>query len=290
MKILKVIIVFVVILGGIYFATQWNKIFQSDGGVEETSAIDVNVKSGEIRSAWASEDNWNEDLLRRQVNSLQREKKLKRYRSDDDYETVRNTIRSAGTDKLYTAIFREFHSPTCNHKLVELNYAGVKTLEESFHMENSESLQKVRRVKKVYDDITQFVRNPHAIVPRYDIASNSWTSFNTLRDGVIRTAANYRNSPIYQEDLCNIQRFIDGLKEAHVKSVVNGQERQFYDSLSSQICNHFRNLSESEITKKNCTRFGQALNKFSKETSNFSNMRKEFERFNDKYKENSNNN
>lgn len=264
MKILKIILVFIIVIGGVYLATQWNKVFSSGGEVADTSPINVNEKCNEIRTAWASENNWNEDLLKSQMNTLQREKKLKRYKSDDDYETVRNAIRSASTDKLCDAIFREFHSPSCDDDLVNLNYSGVDVLSNTFGMNNDGSLQKVRQVKTLYDKISRFVRNnPHPISPRYNAASNSWTSYDALEKGIRNKAAEYRDNPVYKTELNKITRFINGLNDNNIK--VKPSKGDYYVKLSNQIKSHF---SRADATIKNKKEYFDAIDRFSKEFPN----------------------
>lgn len=272
MKVLKIILVFAVLVCGIYVATHWTDIFHgSSAPVENTEYVAVEEKCDEIRAAWNQESDWNRELFRRQKNDLDQDVSLGRYEYADEPETVLNTIREESTNKLCNAILREFHSPSCDDRLVEKNYNGVSVLIEVFKMDNDERLARVRKIKSVYDRITAFVQSPHAIKATYDPESNSWTSFTTLSQNVVNTAASYRNNPVYKEELSKITRFVNGLADSHIRSVVNAQKKDFYMSLSDQIIDYFNTLAEQEenITLDNVERFNAALDRYCREASTY---------------------
>lgn len=288
MKLLKIILLFAILVSGIFFATRWSGIISPIDILPPDDPIDVDVKCEEIRSAWSKEPNWNPQLLKSQKSDLDQDNSLGRYEYADDVETVLNTIRESATDKLCEAIFREFHSPTCDDKWVKHNFAGVDILSSTFDMEKDERLQKVRSVKALYDKITTFVNSKHRIIAKYDADENKWTSFSILGQSIINTAANYRKNTLYSRELSNINRFIDGLNDSAIRKVVNDQENGFYNSLSSQIIKHFQELSKDEenITEANLARFNNALDRYSRETKlRLTEMTTAYRDFKKKYEE-----
>lgn len=268
MKLLKIFLLFVVLVGGIFLVMLWTGGNGSTPPPSLGEPINPDEKCAEIRNAWDKETNWNEQLLKIQLQDLKQDVSLGRYDFQDDAETVQNTIRESATDRLCEAIFREFHSSSCNDNLVTKNFAGVQTLSDEFGMENDERLKKVRAVKAVYDKITAFVNSKHTIVAHYNADNNSWVSFSSLSQGIITTAANYRNDTIYKEDLSHIKRFIDGLNDSYIRRVVSSQESTFYNDLADQIITHFQSLMNREetITETNLSRFKKAYNDYTNET------------------------
>ena len=267
MKILKLLSVFVVLVVGIFLLTQWKTLFGGEEEIVLSDPINVNEKCNEIRNAWAKEENWNHDLFTRQLADIKQKHKLKRFESEGDFETVNNTLRESATNCLNTGIFREFHSATCDDALVRKNYDGVSELVSAFSMDGDSRIKNIKQTKALYDKITAFIKSPHTITAKFNSSENSWTSFDVLSRSVINTAQNYRGNTIYKEHLSNIKRFIDGLSDSHIRSVVNGQEDGFYRSLSSQIINHFNGAS---LTEANLARYNNAYDKYSRETTRYS--------------------
>lgn len=288
MKIIKISLLFVVLVGGIFLVMLWTGGNSSTPPPSFGEPINPDEKCVEIRNAWDKETNWNEQLLKIQLQDLKQDISLGRYDFQDDIETVQNTIRESTTDKLCEAIFREFHSSSCADNLVTKNFAGVQTLSDEFGMENDERLKKVRAVKAVYDKITAFVNSKHAIVAHYNVDDNSWVSFSSLSQGIITTAFNYRNNTIYKEELSNIKRFVDGLNDSYIRKVVYSQESAFYDDLANQIITHFQNLMNREetVTEANLSSFNKAYNDYTNETTlKVSEMSKARGEFKKKYEE-----
>ena len=68
----------------------------------------------------------------------------------------------------------------------------------------------------------------------------------TLSQNGVNTAASYCNNPVDKEELGKITRFVNGLADSHIRSVVNAQKKDFYKSLSDQIIDYFNTLAEQE--------------------------------------------
>ncbi len=282
MKIIKLIIVFAVLVLGLFMLSQWKNMFSQVGPEDPDDYVDVNQKCTEIRKAWAKEANWNQELFRRQLADINQKNKLNRFESNEDFETVKNTLRESATNRLDSSIFLVFHSSTCDNALVRKNYAGVDTLVTVFSMAQDSRIIKIKQTKAVYDKITAFVKSPHTISAHYDSSENTWHSFDALSRAVIQTAQNYRGNEIYKEHLSNVTRFISGLSDSHIRSVVNRQENSFYSSLSYQIISYYKNAS---ITETNLARFNNAYDKYSRETNLYtSSIAQELRSFRKKYK------
>ena len=291
MKIVKIALVFVALVAAIFLISQWNNIIDSgdNGGEVITEYVDVDKKCNDIRKAWSKETNWNASLFKEQRSELDQDKKIGRYEFADEPPTVDNAIREQATNKIYDGIFREFHSAGCDDKVVAQNYGGVGTLLAAYpHMKDNARITKVRTVKKVYDDITSFVRSPHTITAKYNSSDNSWVSFSAASQRIINTAASYRNNATYSEDLSNIERFKDGLNDTHIRQVVNSQENKFYRDLSSQIISYFNDKAstDSGLTETNLARFNNASDKYTRETTLYSKeITQAYRAFKKKYEE-----
>lgn len=250
MKVIKLLLVFVVIVGGIFLAIEWSSIFPSTPKSEDfpkENKLDITQECDKIREAWELYDGWNEDAYTLLRSDIEQSRGMGLF-SREGYNTVNNCLRENSINKAcngyHNALGKDCAS--FSHNAVQKSYDGVVKLMELEKLDDTEQrVAKVLDIHCFYTDVKKFIENRHGVYPRFRTDNADWTSFATLRSIILKEGRKYREDPRFKK-LEHIPDFSLKVSEEYLSDEIEGYRYGFYSNLSSQIIAYFQELEPTE--------------------------------------------
>lgn len=244
MKYVKLILIFLLVAGGLWFVLNWGSLFspeKKEKGFGKKDEINVDGLRQEMKNEWKGAEEWNADLYVDWFQNIE-QKKGGRLITEKSYNMLRTTLRLCAIDKLSNSFSASLLPANYSEARVKTMRDGVDTIveyEEITDINNQPSLQHIQDVYSLYTEINKFVQSKHKITSSFNADNLSWKSFADKQKDINSTARAYRNNPLYA-NLENVPGFADGLNEIKLTSMTEKEYRKpFYDNLSSQIIQHF---------------------------------------------------
>ena len=269
MKIIKLLLIFVLLAGGILLALNWNSIVKpgQKRGFPPEDLIDISEKCDEIRAAWKSADGWDEDLYQKQRADIDQSKGMGMF-SKDGYNTVNNCLRETATVTACNAYHAALHADPFIADRLATCYRGVQSVKRHEDLTDDARIKNVEERQSLYDRINAFIRNNHTFTPRFDEERFAWVSFDAQKAGELATAKGYRSHALYAE-MSHVPGFRDGLNEGLLSDTMEKQRQSYYAGLSQQIISCFES---KESTQENIGLLSTVIEQFKKEHKNDSSL------------------
>lgn len=269
MKSLKLLLIFLVLVGGLFVALNWKSIITTVMGNGDKfvgeDLIHIGEKCEEIRNAWGRCTEWDESLYNAQRADIDQSKSMGMF-SREGYNTVNNALRESATNKACGSYLACLHDTLFDSSKLQQQYDGVQFLKEHEQLANDPRVKEVEERHALYKKINAFVKSSHYISPRFDAEDSDWTSFAAYQNNILGTARNYRSDKLYTAEMTHIPGFQSGLNESHLRSVTNAYRSHFYEGLSEQIINHFE---ADSVNQENADRLNGIYKTFINQESNY---------------------
>lgn len=262
MKYIKLLLIFIVLVVGIFVILNWSQLFptppsQQEEGWVEVDKLNISEECQKIRDAWAKEEGWNEELYKKQRDDIEQSKAMKLF-TLKGYDAVDRCLHETATNKACDGYMAELHKTPFDESELNKQYNGVQMVKKSEHLGNDPRSQKVEQIHQVYTAAKNFLNGKQDITPRYDARTNSWVSFSDQQSKIINGAKAVYNNPLFSE-VSHIPGFKDGLDPNKLKSKTDGQKASFYQNLCNQIITHFK---KAPATTDNYNKMDVAVKKF----------------------------
>lgn len=267
MKILKLALIFVVLVGGIFLALNWNSLFKSSSSEDkfvDEDLIDITEKCNEIRNAWQAQDGWSADLYKAEREDIDQSKAMGMF-SRAGYNTVNNCLRETATNKACEGYMTALHAKQFSDAKLRAAYQGVQAIKKAEKLANEPRIKKVEQINSYYTNVRSFVNNPHRITPHFNSAKADWTSFASLENSILTKAGSLKKNALYSE-VKNIPGVASGLDVNALKKKTRAQRPSFYRGLSAQIIRYFKS---QEPTTDKVNLLNQIYKNFTYQESNY---------------------
>jgi hypothetical protein len=243
MKALKLLAIFIVIVGGLFLAINWGSLFGSSPKAEnfvKEDLIDISEKCDEIRNAWSSQTEWSDDLYKTQREDIDQSKFMGMF-SQKGYNTVNNCLRENARNKACECYKDALHAQTFSDAALQKAYKGVTAIKKYEKMDNERRIIDVEQLHHLYTSIKSFIHSGHRVTPHFSPNAPYWTSFASAQKGILTKAKYLRENPLYKE-MEHIPGFNSGLDEKELTKQTNSQKKAFYEQLSAQIIDYFNSV------------------------------------------------
>lgn len=268
MKTLKLLIIFLVLVGGLILALNWRLILTSDTSDDnfgDEDLIDIGAKCEEVRNAWGRCTEWDQDLYSVQREDIDQSKSMGMF-SREGYNTVNNALRESATNKACESYLTCLHDTLFNASKLQKQYDGIQFLTKQEKLGNDQRVKEVEERHELYTQINQFVQSRHTISPRFEAESADWVSFSAHQNYILAKARQYRQHQLYRKEMSHISDFQKGLDESNLKTSTNKQRSRFYNDLCEQIIDYF----EQDIpSQEKAELLNSIYNKFSNQESGY---------------------
>ena len=266
MKILKLLVILVLMIGAIVLALNWGTLFKGEkpSPFVDQDKIDITKKCDEIRSSWAGQAGWNDSLYQAQREDIDQSRNMNLF-SQAGYNTVNNALRESAANKACEGYQAALHASPFSDAELQRNYKGVSTLAKAEQMSDDPRISHVQSLHDLYGKIKAFIASNHAITAQFDKRREAWESFSSKQSKLLSQAKTLRGNPLFSE-LMHLPGFQDRLNVSKLKSDTDSQRPSFYTSLSNQIVTHF---SQKDRTQSNMNLLHQIYNNFTNEEMNY---------------------
>lgn len=251
MKAIKLFAIFLLLVGGLVLALNWDSLFDKDSGVDifgDEDMIDISKKCDEMRKSWTTQTEWSDELYKIQREDINQSKSMGMF-SREGYNTVNNCLRECATNKACDSYFAALNSENFSDDVLQKAYKGVVSIKTYESLNNEPRITKVEQLHRLYTNISNFIKSSHVISPHFDTVSADWVSFASMQNKILVTASSYRGNALFKE-MAHIPGFKSGLDDNNLRKQTNSQRKGFYQKLSSQIIAYF-NLEEPTADKIN---------------------------------------
>lgn len=268
MKALKLILIFMVLVGAIFLAMDWKSWFQSVIGGKDsfpvTDWVDISEKCDEIRDSWASQSGWNLETYKSQREDIDQSKAMGMF-SLEEYNTVNNCLRETSINVVCDAYVAALHKTPFSEQELKKQWEGVKYLKSKEQLTNDARVEKVEKLEQLYQRIRKFVRDPHNIYPHFNEQRCTWIPFVNSKNQILSIARDLRQNSLFKE-MENVPGFKGGLNEAELIKIIESQQARFYNGLSAQICTYFDSVEANhenlDLLNKTYRRFMQEQKRY----------------------------
>lgn len=243
MKLVKEIIIFLVMVAGIYVLFALNS--SSSGKIDTTALMSGGIDrlSADIDAQWASLNDWNEELYRKQMTRI-----AQSHSAGLLDATARKTLYDRVNKQAYTkavaAMEEEFGRASCNRLRLTDNYNGlmaVTTREPSVAM--IPDVDRTLDTYALYNRIIAFNSINFGLTPKFSLESLDWSpKFESYASGV----RSRRDALLSHKAYPRISHIIDVKKINDTERKLSEASARYYDSLASAITSSFTQASEAE--------------------------------------------
>ena len=275
MRAIKLIVIFLLLVGGIFLALNWELLFSVEAknpdGFAEDDVVDTTDMCDEIRDAWTKQAGWNDQLYQSQRADIDQKRAMNMF-SKEGYNTVNNCLRETAANKACDSYATAIKDSVFRDSKLQICYKGVEAIKVAEKLDADPRILRVDQLHHLYTNISRFVRSRHEITPLLEAETGDWKSFSELQSAIIFQAKRYRENSLFKE-LSHIPGFKDGLDGDALKQQTERQRKDFYLRLSQQIVSYFKS---EEPTEKNVSLLNSVWQKFIGEEPNSDNRIKEF--------------
>ena len=262
MRYLKLLLLFLVLVGGIFLVINW---LSSPSGPDAPQGenwsgeekLNIKDECKKIKDAWAKEEGWNEELYKKLRADIDQSKNMGLY-TMKGYEAVDSCLQATAYSKINDSYLAALHHLPFDEKELKKQYEGLELVKTSGKLTNDPNAKKVEELHHVYTTAKVFADNSYEFTPLFDAESNSWVSFNDQQKKYLDEASALSKNPLLEE-LAHLPGFKDALKLDKVKSATDELRHSYYEKLCNQIIAHFRDAGDSS---ENYSRMDEAINKF----------------------------
>lgn len=266
MKILKLLLVFVIILGGVVGA--FYLIGGGSGsGWEEPSDDTYQTYRNQFENDWKDKGDWSDSLFNAHCDMV------RQLSLDYNVAPLKDLNTNTAVEVVYEKIFQQWSSESCKKATIE-NYIKAlgKIQAEDENAKSNPNVQKINSVNDTYKKAYSLAHKGIGLTPGFD--GTSWRSFSSYSSSMLSEKNSMQNDANYKQYLANIKEIKDGLNA--IPSKLDNARTRFYNDLASDIVNHYRNIEQSSRTRSQLNELRYARNKFNNEAPSSNNYLNNF--------------
>lgn len=255
MKIVKLLLVFVVILGAVVGA-----FYLIGGGttsgLEEPSDDTYQTYRKQFENDWKNKGDWSDSLFSAHCDMVRMLSK------DYNVAPLKDLNTTTAVEVVYDKIFKEWESILCRKVVVD-NYIKAlgKIQAEDENAKSNPNVQKIISVNDTYKKAIALAHKSIGLSPGFD--GSSWRSFSGYSNSMLSEKSSMQDNANYKQYLANIKDIKDGLNSIPFK--LDNARSRFYSDLANEIVNHYRSVEQSARTRSQLNELRDARNKFNNE-------------------------
>lgn len=262
MKAIKLVLTFVIILGGIIgaFVLFANPIPDPLPTISDTTYQTFREK---FENDWEQAGDWDEKLFMSHCDLVQK------LSTQYETATLNDLNTKTATEVVDKKIFDEWKSPTCAKNVVEKYINALKVIESKDN--NAKTDPNVQKIRKVYETYTSAYTLAHqsiGLTPHFD--GSNWNSYSNYSSSITDKKNSILGNSNYKEYLSNIVDIRNGLNAIPDK-LSNGRTR-FYNELSARIISYYSQIMDYERTRSELNNLRNSISKYEGEYSSNSRL------------------
>lgn len=255
MKAIKILLVFVLILGGVLGAFHLinnNQVFEQfsidDNGLETYRKL--------FQQEWENAGDWSEEIFSKHCDLVNQLSK--------DYETtsLRDMNTSTAVEVVYIKIFERWKASNCKKKDIDKYINAISIIEKADHNATSNpNVTMIRDVYKTYKQAYNLAYRKIGLSVEFD--GSTWNSYSIYAYGINKELESIKKNTNYTNYLSNIAEIKSNL-ESIPSRLSKGRDR-FYDSLADQIIASFSEITSTDRTREDLNKLRNIISKYQEE-------------------------
>lgn len=231
MKLLKLLLLFAAILGGIVAASLWLR----PQPASELPAIpnETLAQNRErFEQEWQQQGDWDRQMFLAQCNMVDQLGTL------HDVSELRTFVAQKALQVVRNRVVAEWASPTCREYQVDKYVSAIDTITSNCPAQRSApEVLEVKRVNAVYRRALAFVNRTVGMSPDYRGRDN-WNSFTQYANSLHNTRTALLSNADYKQYLVRITRITDGLQGLDHR--IDAARERFRADLARSIMDYYR--------------------------------------------------
>lgn len=255
MKAIKLIIIFIVLLGGV--AGAFLLLTDGEEGVLSSPPNTIYQSfSDEIKDDWKQKGDWDEKLFLSHCESV-RQLGVK-------YETgtLKDLNTTTAIEIVNRKIFDAWSSASCQKSTIEKYVQAIQVIERE--NKNAETDVRVKKIRSVYATYCEAYRLAHQSIglsPSFN--GYSWNSYNNYAASVKGKRDHMLANSIYKEHLSGILELKNGLNS--IPDKLSAGKTHFYNALADKIISYYsRTRGQLDNLRNVKSKFDQEFHKVGK--------------------------
>lgn len=279
MKAIKLIFIFLLILGGIvaafYFATRTETVPKID-----LSGASLEQYRQKFEDDWTAAGDWNEQTFKSHCDLI-RQLGAQNY----DVAALNDLNTSTAVEVVYEHIIKEWNSASCQKQTIDDYVKALATIEQAEAGASANpNVTLIRRVDAVYQKAYKFALKGIGLTPTFD--GTNWNSYSNYADRINNEREDIENNADYKKYLSNISEISNGIQAIPAK-LSNGRDR-FYEGLANKIMDFYgySRFPAEKRTEEDEKRVRNSINNYNEEYGSDSRLENFKRRFSEDVKAN----
>lgn len=255
MKAIKLIIIFIVLLGGVVGAFFLLTDVEIDVLPSPSNTIYQSF-SDEIKDDWKKKGDWDEKLFLRHCESISQ------LGTKSETGTLKDLNTTTGIEIVDRKIFDAWSSASCQKSTIEKYIQAIQVIERED--KNAETDVRVKKIRSVYATYCEAYRLAHQSIglsPSFN--GYSWNSYNNYAASVRGKRDHMLGNSIYKEHLSGILELKNGLNS--IPDKLSAGKTHFYNALADRIISYYsRTRGQLDNLRNVKSKFDQEFHKVGK--------------------------
>lgn len=266
MKIIKLLLAFVIILGGVVGAF-WLIGGSTGSGLDEPSNDTYQTYRKQFENDWKDKGDWSDSLFSAHCDMV------RQLSLEYNVAPLKDLNTTTAVEVVYDRIFKEWASESCRKSVIE-NYIKAlgKIQVEDENAKSNPNVQKISSVNGTYKTALSLAHKGIGLTPGFD--GSSWRSFSSYSSSILSEKNSMQGNDNYKQYLANIKEIKDGLNA--IPSKLENAKTRFYNDLANEIVSHYRSIEQSARTRGQLNELRNARNKFNNEAPSSNNYLNNF--------------
>lgn len=243
MKALKLILTFIIILGGFvgaYFIINGG----SGGGITPPPIDKLGNYSKQIERGWEEAGDWNKELFEEHCILIDQLGKW-----GLDVTPLKNFNTSLVVNIINDKIIGEWKSATCKKQTIKKYMDAVATVcSKDANAKHDPAIENINEINKVYNTACKRAERGIGLPCNFNADAQSWNSYSDYSNRVTRETNEILNNSIYKEYLVNITAIKNGLDK--IPSRLAEGKKNFANKLAEEIINHYNAIPDTLRTRE----------------------------------------
>lgn len=281
MKALKLVIIFVVVLGGIVGAFLLLSGNNKGAGIVPPEDNPYETYRVQIENEWNQLEDWNEQVYKKNCDLV---KQLSADRSGFQYsQPLMDLNTRKAVEIVREKIFAEWNSSSCRKKMVEKYINAVSVIENmDSNAASNPNVKQMKSVNATYIKAYSLANRHIGLKPSFD--GQSWNSYESYSNSI----SSQRNAILadsnYKEYLSNIADVKSGLSSIPYKLAY--EKHRFSNSLAHLIVDYYDDIISEERTRSQLNQLRSTRNRFDSDFPSNSELNSFIKKFADDVEEN----
>lgn len=281
MKALKLVIIFVVALGGIVGAFLLLSGNNKGAGIVPPEDNSYETYRVQIENEWNQLEDWNEQVYKKNCDLV---KQLSADRSGFQYsQPLMDLNTRKAVEIVREKIFAEWSSSSCRKNVIEKYINAVSVIENmDRNAASNPNVKQMKSVNSTYVKAYSLANRRIGLTPRFD--GQSWNSYESYSSSISSQKNAILADSNYKEYLSNITGVKKGLNSIPDK-LAEGKSR-FSRSLANLIVDYYDDILSEERTRQQLNELRSMRNRFDSAFPSSSELNSFIKKFADDVEEN----